>query len=92
MFWHKKNVNDAMTLAMDASADFGDVASQAAAGKFNDAAASLKKASATCGGCHAAHRENAADGSWKIKQRPMLRRPLRSALLPSERGAPVGVL
>ena len=67
MFWHKKNVNDAMTLAMDASADFGDVASQVAAGKFNDAAASLKKASATCGGCHAAHREKAADGSWKIK-------------------------
>jgi len=67
MFWHKKNVNDAMTFAMDASADFRDVASQAASGKFDDAAASLKKASATCGGCHTAHREKAADGSWKIK-------------------------
>ena len=67
MFWHKKNVNDAMTFAMDASADFRDVASQAASGKFDDAAATLKKATVTCGDCHAAHREKAADGSWKIK-------------------------
>ena len=67
IFWNKKNVDDAMMSAMQASTAFGDLASQAAAGKFDDAAATLKKATVTCGGCHAAHREKAADGSWKIK-------------------------
>ena len=66
-YWHKKNVEDAMKLAMDAESGFMDVADQAAAGKFEDATASLRKASATCGGCHTAHRERGADGSWKIK-------------------------
>jgi len=66
-FWHKKNADDAMTLAMSARDGFHEVAGQASAGKFDDAAASLKKASATCGACHNVHREKAADGSWKIK-------------------------
>ena len=67
IFWNQKNVNDAKMSAMEASTAFGDLASQAAAGKFDDAVATLKKASVTCGTCHAAHREKAADGSWKIK-------------------------
>jgi len=66
-FWHKKNVDDAMKFAMNASDGFRQVAEQASAGKFDDAAASLKKASASCGACHAVHREKASDGSWKIK-------------------------
>jgi len=66
-YWHKKNVDDATKLAMDAESGFKDVADQTAADKFDDAAASLRKASATCAGCHTAHRERAADGSWKIK-------------------------
>jgi len=66
-FWHKKNVDDAMKFAMDAQEGFGTVAEQAKAGKFEDASATLKKASANCGGCHTAHREKAAHGSWKIK-------------------------
>ena len=66
-YWQKKNVNDAMTFAMGASDGFRQVAEQASAGKFDDATAALKKASANCGGCHSAHREKAADGSWKIK-------------------------
>ena len=66
-YWHKKNAEDAMKFAMDAESGFKDVADQAAAEKFEDAAASLRKASATCGGCHTAHRERAGDGSWKIK-------------------------
>jgi mono/diheme cytochrome c family protein len=66
-FWHKKNVDDAMRFAMGARDGFGEVAEQASAGKFDDASATLKKTTANCGGCHAAHREKAADGSWKIK-------------------------
>jgi cytochrome c553 len=66
-YWHTKNVDDAMKLAMDASDGFGQVAEQAVAGKFDEASATLKKASASCGACHNAHREKAADGSWKMK-------------------------
>ena len=66
-FWHKKGVDDAMKLAMTAGDGFREVAEQAAAAKFDDASTALKKASATCAACHSAHREKAADGSWKIK-------------------------
>jgi hypothetical protein len=66
-FWQKKSMDDAAKLAADARDGFGEVATQASAGKFDDASATLKKASATCGGCHMAHREKAEDGSWKIK-------------------------
>jgi len=66
-FWHKKGVDDAMMTAMDASAKFKEVGEFASAGKFDDAGAALKKAMSACGTCHTAHREKAADGSWKIK-------------------------
>lgn len=66
-YWQKKNINDAMKFAMDARIGFRDIAEQASAGKFDDAAATLKRASTTCAGCHTAHREKAADGSWVIK-------------------------
>jgi hypothetical protein len=66
-FCHKKNVDDGMKFAMAARDAFREVAEQASAGKFDDAAATLKKASANCAGCHAAHREKASDGSWKMK-------------------------
>ena len=66
-YWHKKNTEDAMKFAMDARDGFKEVAQQASAGKFDEATTSLKKASANCAACHAAHRERAADGSWKMK-------------------------
>jgi hypothetical protein len=66
-YWNKKGVNDAMTAAMDATAQFKAVGDLASAGKFEDAGAALKKGMSTCGTCHTAHREKAADGSWKIK-------------------------
>jgi hypothetical protein len=66
-YWAKKGSDDAMKFAMTAQEAYGDVATQAAAGKFEEASASLKKAGATCAGCHTAHREKAADGSYKIK-------------------------
>ncbi len=66
-YWKKKNVSDAMKFAMDGQDDFKQVAELAAAGKFDEASAELKTAQATCGGCHMAHREKAADGSWTMK-------------------------
>ena len=66
-YWQKKNVDDATKFAMEARDGFREVAEQASAGKFDDASATLKKATASCGGCHNAHREKAADGSWKMK-------------------------
>lgn len=66
-FWQKKSVDNAMMFAMDAGNGFREVAEEAAAGKFEDASATLKKASASCGGCHTAHREKSTDGAWKIK-------------------------
>ncbi len=66
-YWNAKHTDDAMKFAMAADMGFGQVAEQAAAGKFEEASATLKTTSANCGGCHTAHREKAADGSWKIK-------------------------
>lgn len=66
-YWQKKNVSDATEFAMNAENGFKEVGELAAAGKFDEASAALMKTQANCGGCHMAHREKAADGSWKIK-------------------------
>jgi hypothetical protein len=66
-YWDKKGVADAAKMSATAADAYGEVAAMASAGKFEEASDSLKKASATCGGCHSMHREKAADGSWKIK-------------------------
>ena len=66
-FWHKKNADDAMMFAMTARDGYREVAEQAAGGKFDDASATLRKVTASCGGCHTAHGEKAVDGSWKMK-------------------------
>jgi mono/diheme cytochrome c family protein len=66
-FWDSRGTADAVQFASAAATGFGEVASQIAAGKWEDAAAAQKKAASNCMGCHTAHREKAADGSWKIK-------------------------
>ncbi len=66
-YWQKKDVSDATQFAMNAENGFKEVGQLAAAGKFDEASAALMKTQANCGGCHMAHREKAADGSWKIK-------------------------
>lgn len=66
-YWAKKDVADAAKLSMTASEGFKTVAEEAAASKFGEAEATMKKTSSTCGGCHSVHREKAADGSFKIK-------------------------
>jgi hypothetical protein len=66
-FWHGKNVQGAMKIASDAGAGFKEIGDLAAAGKFDDGSAALKKTMGNCGGCHNTYREKASDGSWKIK-------------------------
>lgn len=66
-FWHAKNATDGVTFSKTAAAEFKTIGQLTAAGKWEDAGASFKKATATCAGCHTAHREKAADGSWKVK-------------------------
>ena len=66
-YWQSKNVSDAVKFAQDAKSGFAQVAELASAGKFDDASAAMKTAQANCGGCHMAHRERAADGSFKMK-------------------------
>jgi cytochrome c556 len=66
-FWEKKNVDDGMKFAMGARDGFHKIAEQASAGQFDEASATFKETTANCGGCHSAHREKAADGSFKIK-------------------------
>jgi cytochrome c556 len=66
-YWQKKGVDDATKFAADAQAGFTNVADLAAGGKFDDASAAVKTTAANCGGCHAAHRARAGDGSFSMK-------------------------
>ena len=66
-FWNKKKIENATKFASTAQNGFKEVEQLATAGKFEEAAATLKTTMGTCGGCHTAYREKAADGSWKIK-------------------------
>jgi cytochrome c556 len=66
-YWSAKSVDDATKFAEAAGSGFGQVAEQAGAGKFDEASATLKTTSASCGGCHSAHRDKQADGTFKIK-------------------------
>jgi len=66
-YWQAKNVSDAVKFSQDAGSGFGQVADLAAAGKFDDAAAAVKTAQASCGGCHMAHRQRNADGTFSFK-------------------------
>lgn len=66
-FWHAKHAEDAVTMSKTAATEFTAVSKLVGESKWDEAGASFKKALATCGGCHGAHREKAADGSWKVK-------------------------
>lgn len=66
-FWMKKHVDDGMKFAMRARGGFEKIALQASAGEFDEATATFKETTANCGGCHSAHREKAADGSFRVK-------------------------
>ena len=60
--WTKSNTEDAMKWSKDAQAAASDLASGS-----GDMADGFKALGASCAGCHAAHREKAADGTYKTK-------------------------
>ncbi len=66
-FFKKMKAEDGVTFSKTAAAEYKAIGKAAATSKWDEAAASHKKASATCQGCHGAHREKAADGSYKVK-------------------------
>jgi mono/diheme cytochrome c family protein len=66
-YWQARNVADGAKFALDGTYGLAQVDVLVSQGKFEDAAAALKTAQANCAGCHMAHRDKAADGSFKIK-------------------------
>jgi len=68
-YWQSRNINDAVRFSLDGTYGLAQVDVLISQNKFDDATAALKTAQASCGGCHMAHREKAADGSFKIKMK-----------------------
>jgi mono/diheme cytochrome c family protein len=68
-YWQARNVEDGVRFSLDGTYGLAQVDVLASQGKFDEAATGLKTAQASCGSCHMAHREKAADGSWKIKMK-----------------------
>jgi cytochrome c556 len=66
-YWKAKNSTDGVQFSKTAAAEFKTVSKLTAAGKWEDADATFKKATATCGGCHGTHREKNPSGGFKIK-------------------------
>jgi hypothetical protein len=65
-YWAKNHTSDAETFAKSGHDAAMDLAKAAKAGSWDEAAADVKTITGTCGGCHTAHRERAADG-FRIK-------------------------
>jgi len=68
-YWQSRNIADGVRFALDGTYGLAQVDIQINQGKFDDAAAALKTAQGACAGCHMAHREKAADGSFQIKMK-----------------------
>jgi hypothetical protein len=66
-FWKAKKAEDGVTFSKTAVTEFKAIGKMTAAGKWEEAGASFKKATAVCSGCHGVHREKASDGAWKVK-------------------------
>jgi hypothetical protein len=66
-FFEATKAEDGIGFAKTAITEYAAISKAVEAGNWEDAAASHKKASATCMGCHTAHREKLADGSYKAK-------------------------
>ena len=63
-YWEKRgDAPDAVGFAKEAQSAAKEIASESQ----GDTGASFGKLGAACKNCHAAHREKAEDGSWKIK-------------------------
>jgi cytochrome c556 len=66
-FWAKRGAPDAQTFAKNIQDAADQIAAAASAGRKEEALAAAKQVGSNCQGCHQAHREKAADGSWMIK-------------------------
>lgn len=66
-FWKAKKADDAIAHSKTAGTEFAAIHKAINSGDWDAADAGFKKAVATCGGCHGAHREKNADGTFKIK-------------------------
>ena len=66
-YFKEAKADDGVAHSKTAIAEFKATGKLISAGKWDEADAGFKKATASCGGCHSKHREKAADGSWKVK-------------------------
>ena len=66
-YWKSAHAKDGVSFSKTAVTEFKSIGKLTSAGKWDEAGASFKKATATCGDCHGKHREKAADGSFKLK-------------------------
>ena len=67
-FWKAKKWDDAIAFNKTAVASYKAIAKSAMAGKWDEASKSHQAASATCKGCHSAHRgPKGTDGVYPIK-------------------------
>lgn len=66
-YWAGRQAQDAVKLSQTARNAAKQVAEAAEGGHGDHALQSMSGITSTCKSCHDAHREKAADGSWKIK-------------------------
>lgn len=66
-YWKANKVTDAMDWTKEASSNAELIAKSAKKGDVEAAKAAFGKVGGSCKTCHTAHREKAADGSYKIK-------------------------
>jgi cytochrome c556 len=66
-FWKERKADDAIQSSMTGKAAAAALVAAVAAEKSDDARAAFGKLAGTCKGCHEAHREKLADGTYKIK-------------------------
>lgn len=66
-FWTKRGTQDAQTFARNIQDAATKVEAAAKAGNKEEAMAAAKQIGANCMGCHQAHRDKAADGSFLLK-------------------------
>jgi cytochrome c556 len=66
-FWTAKKADDAIAASKAGVKGATDLAAAAAAKNDEGIAAAQRAVGATCAGCHMAHRERLADGTFEIK-------------------------
>jgi len=65
--FEEHKMQDGITMAKSGQEAAEHLAAAAKAGDWDKAAAEMKTIGGTCQGCHSAHREKLADGTYKMK-------------------------